>query len=147
MPETRFNVGMTWYVLLTCSWQPAETKLLLRYHLFTFALIPCFLSFLLRLRDMTWHDAISCSEGCAAAVKRILGKVDGVTDIQTDVAAKSVVVQHGDAVSPADLNDKLQKVRSRWEVTGDMWNDDDDDVVVVVVVVAIGMKLTIGLVL
>jgi len=48
-------------------------------------------------------------EGCAAAIKRILGKVDGVTDVQTDVAAKSVVVQHVESVSPQDMNEKLQK--------------------------------------
>lgn len=50
------------------------------------------------------------SEGCAAAVKRILGKIDGVTDIQTDVAAKTVVVQADQSVSPEFMLEKLQKV-------------------------------------
>jgi copper chaperone CopZ len=59
---------------------------------------------------------ISCSEGCASAIKRILSKVDGVTDIQTDVAAKFVVVQHADAISPTDLNDKLQKVKNLYKL-------------------------------
>eukprot|EP00970_Alexandrium_tamarense_P018894 scaffold13563_cov267-Alexandrium_tamarense.AAC.7 len=48
-------------------------------------------------------------EGCASAVKRILGKVEGVTDIQTNVEAKSVAVTHGDSVSKQEMLEKLQK--------------------------------------
>lgn len=48
-------------------------------------------------------------EGCASAVKRILGKFDGVTDIQTDVATKKVVVTADDSVSPQEMLEKLQK--------------------------------------
>lgn len=51
------------------------------------------------------------SEGCASAIKRILGKVEGVTDIQTDVGAQSVVIQHDESVSPHNMNEMLQKVR------------------------------------
>eukprot|EP00573_Skeletonema_grethae_P001894 CAMPEP_0201686690 /NCGR_PEP_ID=MMETSP0578-20130828/1038_1 /ASSEMBLY_ACC=CAM_ASM_000663 /TAXON_ID=267565 /ORGANISM="Skeletonema grethea, Strain CCMP 1804" /LENGTH=73 /DNA_ID=CAMNT_0048170775 /DNA_START=101 /DNA_END=322 /DNA_ORIENTATION=+ len=47
--------------------------------------------------------------GCASAVQRILGKVDGVSDVQTNVEAKSVVVVHADNVSKDDLLAKLQK--------------------------------------
>lgn len=53
----------------------------------------------------------SYSEGCASAVKRILGKIDGVNDVQTDVAAKKVVVQADPSVSPQLMLEKLQKVR------------------------------------
>jgi copper chaperone CopZ len=49
------------------------------------------------------------SEGCASAVKRILGKVDGVSSVETDVTAKSVVVQADDSVSPQDMLQKLEK--------------------------------------
>jgi len=49
------------------------------------------------------------SEGCASAVKRVLGKVDGVTDVQTNVEAKSVVVVHDDSVSKGLMLEKLQK--------------------------------------
>lgn len=50
------------------------------------------------------------SEGCASAVKRILGKIDGVNDVQTDVAAKTVVVEADPSVSPQLMLEKLQKV-------------------------------------
>ena len=35
-----------------------------------------------------------------------------MTDIETNVAAKSVVVTHADGVSPSEMLDKLTKVRS-----------------------------------
>eukprot|EP00985_Skeletonema_marinoi_P006308 scaffold2728_cov137-Skeletonema_marinoi.AAC.6 len=57
----------------------------------------------------TRFDVGMTCEGCANAVKRILGKVDGVSDIQTNVEAKSVVVMHDDSVSKDDLLAKLQK--------------------------------------
>lgn len=53
------------------------------------------------------------SEGCASAVKRVLGKIDGVSDVQTDVAAKKVVVQADPSVSPQLMLEKLQKVSGR----------------------------------
>lgn len=48
-------------------------------------------------------------EGCASAVKRILSKVEGVSDVQTDVAAKSVVVTADESVSKQFMLDKLLK--------------------------------------
>ncbi|KAI2496922.1 Heavy-metal-associated domain [Fragilaria crotonensis] len=48
-------------------------------------------------------------EGCASAVKRILGKVEGVSDVQTNVETKKVVVTADDSVSPQDMLEKLQK--------------------------------------
>lgn len=47
--------------------------------------------------------------GCANAVKRVLRKMDGVTEIVTDVEAKSVVVTHDPEVKPEDMLAKLQK--------------------------------------
>ena len=41
----------------------------------------------------------------------IVAKFSGVTDIVTNVAAKSVVVTHTDGVSPSEMLDKLTKVR------------------------------------
>lgn len=58
------------------------------------------------------------SEGCAAAVKRILGKIEGVNDIQTNVEAKTVVVQANESVSPALMLEKLQKVSTDYFVFG-----------------------------
>lgn len=49
------------------------------------------------------------SEGCASAVKRILGKMDGVASVETFVDAKSVVVQADDNVSPQAMLEKLEK--------------------------------------
>eukprot|EP01082_Thalassiosira_pseudonana_P000173 g113.t1 g113 contig1:268114-268794(-) len=57
----------------------------------------------------TRFDVGMTCEGCASAVKRILGKVEGVTDIQTNVEAKSVAVTHGDSVSKQEMLEKLQK--------------------------------------
>ena len=51
------------------------------------------------------------SEGCANAVKRILGKIEGVSSIETDVASKSVVVQADASVTPEFMLEKLEKVR------------------------------------
>jgi len=48
-------------------------------------------------------------EGCASAVKRILTKVEGVSDVHTDVAAKSVVVTADENVSKQLMLDKLLK--------------------------------------
>jgi hypothetical protein len=42
----------------------------------------------------------------------IVANFTGVTDIETNVAAKSVVVTHTDGVSPSEMLDKLTKVRT-----------------------------------
>ncbi|KAL7533900.1 hypothetical protein ACHAXR_005516 [Thalassiosira sp. AJA248-18] len=57
----------------------------------------------------TRFDVGMTCEGCANAVKRILGKVEGVTDIKTNVEAKTVVVTHGDVTSSALMLEKLEK--------------------------------------
>ena len=55
----------------------------------------------------TFNVGMTC-EGCANACKRILGKVEGVTEIVTDVEAKTCVVTHSEQVDPADMLAKLQ---------------------------------------
>ena len=65
-----------------------------------------------RSTSLAFH-VVRYSEGCASAVKRILGKIDGVSDVQTDVAAKTVVVQADPSVSPQLMLEKLQKVSNR----------------------------------
>lgn len=57
----------------------------------------------------------TASDGCASAVNRILGKVDGVQsiDAKTDIESKLVVVQADDSVvSQQVLLEKLSKVRT-----------------------------------
>lgn len=48
-------------------------------------------------------------DGCSNAVKRILGKLDGVTNVDANVEAKTVVVTHSDAVTKDVMLDKLMK--------------------------------------
>ena len=48
--------------------------------------------------------------GCANAVRRILGKIDGIDNIDVNIEANSVVVQADDSVSPDLMLQKLQKV-------------------------------------
>ena len=48
------------------------------------------------------------SEGCASAIKRILGKIDGVTNVQTDVESKTVTVT-ADGVTAEEMVQKLAK--------------------------------------
>jgi len=57
----------------------------------------------------TKFDIGMTCDGCANAVKRVLKKIDGVTDIVTDVEAKSAVVTHDDSVEPQFMLEKLQK--------------------------------------
>mmetsp|Transcript_26312 Transcript_26312/g.60609 ORF Transcript_26312/g.60609 Transcript_26312/m.60609 type:complete len:83 (-) Transcript_26312:522-770(-) len=61
------------------------------------------------------HDFTSChrfpklGEGCATAIQKILSKVDGVTDISTNVDDKKVIVTSEDHVSKDLLLEKLLK--------------------------------------
>ncbi|VEU44006.1 unnamed protein product [Pseudo-nitzschia multistriata] len=57
----------------------------------------------------TKFDIGMTCDGCANAVKRILMKMDGVTDIVTDVEAKSAVVTHDESVPPSLMLEKLLK--------------------------------------
>ena len=74
------------------------------------------------LSAILYHHVCSCifpifsllfsntSEGCAGAVKRVLGKIDGVKSIDTNVEAKTVIVEAEESVAPEFMLEKLQKV-------------------------------------
>lgn len=57
----------------------------------------------------TKFDVGMTCEGCAAAVKRILGKIEGVSSVDTNVEAKVVIVQAEESVSPQFMLEKLEK--------------------------------------
>ena len=57
--------------------------------------------------SVTFNVGMICG-GCEGAVRRVLGKVEGVGALQIDVAAKRVVVVGGTA-PPAALLAALQK--------------------------------------
>ena len=59
-------------------------------------------------QTINFNAGMTC-EGCANAIKRILNKVDGVTDVVTDVSAKTVVVTADDSASKDEMNEKLMK--------------------------------------
>lgn len=59
--------------------------------------------------ETKFHIGMTC-EGCASAVKRILSKVEGVESVDTNVDAKSVIVQADVSVSPQVMLEKLEKV-------------------------------------
>jgi copper chaperone CopZ len=48
--------------------------------------------------------------GCAAAVQRILSKIEGVDSIDANVATKIVTVYADPSVSPQLMLEKLEKV-------------------------------------
>lgn len=52
------------------------------------------------------------SGGCQGAVKRILGKIDGVESVDANLETKLVTISYDDSkVSPQTMDEKLQKVR------------------------------------
>eukprot|EP00526_Cylindrotheca_closterium_P025648 CAMPEP_0113636490 /NCGR_PEP_ID=MMETSP0017_2-20120614/19051_1 /TAXON_ID=2856 /ORGANISM="Cylindrotheca closterium" /LENGTH=72 /DNA_ID=CAMNT_0000547375 /DNA_START=53 /DNA_END=271 /DNA_ORIENTATION=+ /assembly_acc=CAM_ASM_000147 len=55
-----------------------------------------------------FNAGMTCG-GCSGAVERILNKVDGVTNVVTDLEAKTVVVDHEESVKPEFLLEKLLK--------------------------------------
>ena len=58
---------------------------------------------------ITIHIDDFFSEGCANAVKRLLGKIDGVESVECNVEAKTVVVQASESVAPQLMLEKLEK--------------------------------------
>eukprot|EP00522_Entomoneis_paludosa_P006536 CAMPEP_0172456000 /NCGR_PEP_ID=MMETSP1065-20121228/13621_1 /TAXON_ID=265537 /ORGANISM="Amphiprora paludosa, Strain CCMP125" /LENGTH=73 /DNA_ID=CAMNT_0013208599 /DNA_START=60 /DNA_END=281 /DNA_ORIENTATION=+ len=58
--------------------------------------------------ETRFNVGMTC-EGCAGAVKRILGKMDGVEQVDTDVGGKTVVVQADPSVAPEEMLAKLKK--------------------------------------
>ena len=64
-----------------------------------------------KAKNMTqtkFNAGMTCG-GCANAVKRILKKMDGVTEVDANVEQKLVTVDHTDAVSPQQMLDALKK--------------------------------------
>ena len=64
-----------------------------------------------RIRNMTqtkFNVGMTCG-GCANAVKRILKKMDGFTEIDANVETKLVIVDHTDAVTSQQMLDALKK--------------------------------------
>ena len=61
-----------------------------------------------KMTQTKFNVGMTCG-GCANAVKRILSKMDGVTEINADVEQKLVTVEHTDGVSPQEMLSALQK--------------------------------------
>jgi copper chaperone len=59
---------------------------------------------------------MSC-EGCASAIKRILNKVDGVHNVETNVESKTVLVDADPSITPQFIFEKLEKVSVRPSVS------------------------------
>lgn len=47
--------------------------------------------------------------GCAGSIKKALGAVSGVSEVDVDVATKQVTVHHGENVSRAKIVDALDR--------------------------------------
>ena len=41
--------------------------------------------------------------GCASSIKKALGNVEGVSEVEVDVATKKVTVKHGESVSRGNI--------------------------------------------
>lgn len=51
---------------------------------------------------------ITCG-GCANAIKNAFGRVDGIQQVDVDVATKQVTVRHGDEIDKSRVIDVLDK--------------------------------------
>lgn len=47
--------------------------------------------------------------GCASSIKKALGNVEGVSEVEVDVATKKVTVNHSGDVSRANIVDALDR--------------------------------------
>lgn len=47
--------------------------------------------------------------GCAGSIKKALGNVEGVSDVDVDVATKKVTVKHDENVTPENIADVLDR--------------------------------------
>ena len=61
-----------------------------------------------QMTQTKFNVGMTCG-GCANAVKRILNKMDGVTEVNADVEQKLVTVEHTDGVSAQEMLSALQK--------------------------------------
>ena len=57
----------------------------------------------------TKFDVGMTCEGCAGAVKKVLGKLEGVKDVSTNVDKKTVVVKAAKEVTADAMLESLQK--------------------------------------
>lgn len=60
------------------------------------------------MTETTFDVGMTCG-GCSGAVKRILGKFDGVSNIDANLETKKVVVTHDDTVKKEEMLEKLLK--------------------------------------
>lgn len=60
-----------------------------------------------RVTTVTAPDIV-CG-GCASSIKKALGNVEGVSEIEVDVATKKVTVNHGENVSREKIVDALDR--------------------------------------
>ena len=51
-------------------------------------------------------------EGCAAAVKRLLMKINGVTNVDANVGTKAVIITSTQSIAPDVYLTQLENVRS-----------------------------------
>ena len=47
--------------------------------------------------------------GCASSIKKALGSIAGVSDVEVDVATKKVTVKHGENVGRETIADALDR--------------------------------------
>lgn len=47
--------------------------------------------------------------GCADSIKKALGNVDGIREVEVDIATKKVTVNHEDSVSRENIVDTLDR--------------------------------------
>jgi len=60
------------------------------------------------MAQTVFNVGMTC-DGCANAVKRILIKVDGVSNVETNVETKKVIVTADGNATPEAMLEKLQK--------------------------------------
>ena len=75
MAETRFDVGMTWWAEIICEEYTVGGKVAKPFYLY--------LEFVPSNYRLVPFNICNSSEGCASAVKRILGKVEGERETAT----------------------------------------------------------------
>ena len=54
-----------------------------------------------------FHSSEIECDGCATAIKNTLGKIDGVTSVEVEVAGKLITIDHSSNVSPNRLMSAL----------------------------------------
>lgn len=51
---------------------------------------------------------IEC-DGCANAIKKAVGQIDGIESVKVDVEGKRVTVQHSQQISRSDIEQAMDK--------------------------------------